>query len=585
MIKNISTICSFCNTGCGMFVRLNGEEAVGILPNTRHPVNEGRLCKRGWNRYQNLRSENRLSHPLVRKGSKLEEVGWDEALQISKEKISYILSRYGPQAIGVVGSPWLTNEDNYRVSLFCRQVLKSNNLDGSYRFSGAAALTALNETWSGALGSLASIQSLRESPAILVLGRESLRDFSPVGARMIQAYQQGSKLILADLVCLRAEHFYNTFLPFPEEQLAQILKEKKDVAEQIPRLLAQPGSAIVFIADQIKTASSLLSLLSFMSQDQADPHPIPMMIPLSRSPNFRGAWDMGIRPNNGGLTLLEMLDLSNVIKGLLVFGDDLLTHLPSFSLMEKLKKLDFLLVADRFLTDTVQIAHGAFPIPLLAESTGTLTNCEGRVQKLRPVLNTGGESRPLSYLLSSLTRKLGSSLPAHSDKEMRKEISLVIPQYQNIHSEPEWDSPQGIVLSTLKHPVIPSIPFETREGPQAPGKYHLFIPNTLYAWSRNQMILESPLLRIEYPEDRMALRMNRQDVRELRIRPGEKIKVCSDHGEAQLAGEIDESLPSRTLVLPMHFSTVIENLAGKRKFDHIANYSYCPDLEVTLKKV
>ncbi len=585
MINNIPTVCSFCNTGCGMFVRMEGEEAVGILPIIRHPVNEGRLCPRGWNRYQNLRSMNRLTHPLTRRGSRLGKTGWDEALQISKEKISSILNLYGPQAIGVIGSPWLTNEDNFRVSLFCRQALKNNNLDGSYRFGGAAALTALNDTWSGALGSLASIQSLKESPAILVIGRESLRDFSPVGAQMIQAYQQGSKLILADPTCLQAEGFFNAFLPYPADKLAHLFKEKKEIAEDLVRLLAQPESAIVFIADQIKTASSLLSLLSVISQDRPDSQAIPMMIPLSRSPNLRGAWDMDIKPKNGGLNLQEMLELPNVIKGLLVFGDDLLNHLPSFAFMEKLKNLEFLLVADRFLTDTVQIADCAFPIPVLAEGTGTLTNCEGRVQQLRPVLSPKEEIRPLSYLLSSLSRKLGINLPAQSDRDVRKEISRAIPHYQTINDESELDSSQGIVLSSLNHPAIPSVPSETREGPQEPGKYRLFIPNTLYAWNRNQMILDSPVLKIEYPEDRKALRMNRQDVRELKLRPGEKIKVCSEHGDAQIGVEIDDTLPPRTLVLPMHFSTVIENLAGKREFDHLTNYSYCPDLSVTLERV
>jgi predicted molibdopterin-dependent oxidoreductase YjgC len=294
---------------------------------------------------------------------------------------------------------------------------------------------------------------------------------------------------------------------------------------------------------------------------------------------------MGIKPEKGGLTLQEMLDLPKVIRGLLIFGDDLLNHLPSFSFMEKLKNLEFLLVADRFLTDTVQIADCAFPIPVLAEGTGTLTNCEGRVQQLRPVLSPKEEIRPLSYLLSSLSRKLGINLPAQSDKNVRREISRDIPHYQTINDESELDSLQGIVLSSLNRPSIPPISSEKGEGPQEAGKYRLFIPNTLYAWNRNQMILDSPVLKIEYPEDRKALRMNRQDVRDLRLRPGEKIKVCSEHGDAQIGVEIDDTLPPRTLVLPMHFSTVIENLAGKREFDHITNYSYCPDLSVTLERV
>jgi predicted molibdopterin-dependent oxidoreductase YjgC len=138
---------------------------------TLHPVSEGRLCHRGWNRFQNLRSLNRLSLPLLRDGSNLKQVAWPEALQKTTEKISQLLSRHGPQSIGVIGSPWLTNEDSYRIARFSRDILGTHHLDGSYRFSGAAALTALDRLFSGSFGSLGSIPAIAHSPAILVIGK------------------------------------------------------------------------------------------------------------------------------------------------------------------------------------------------------------------------------------------------------------------------------------------------------------------------------------------------------------------------------------------------------------------------------
>ena len=216
-----------------MFIRSDGKEAVGCLPMTLHPVSEGRLCHRGWNRFQNLRSFNRLSLPLVREGSNLKEVTWPEAFQKTTEKISELLSRYGPQSIGVIGSPWLTNEDNYRIARFSSDILGTNHLDGSYRFSGASALTALDRLFSGSFGSLGSIPAIAQTPTILVIGKESCRDFSPVGSRLIKAFLQGSTLILADPLCTRKEHFFQYLLPHPIQNLAAAFKDKESLPPEV----------------------------------------------------------------------------------------------------------------------------------------------------------------------------------------------------------------------------------------------------------------------------------------------------------------------------------------------------------------
>src|SRR5512136_1558608 len=203
-----------------MFIRSDDKEAIGCLPMTLHPVSEGRLCHRGWNRFQNLRRFNRLSLPLIREGSNLKEVTWPEALQKTTEKISELLSRYGTQSLGIIGSPWLTNEDNYRIARFSRDIVGTNHLDGSYRFSGASALSALSRLFSESFGSLGSIPAIEQTPTILVIGKESCRDFSPIGSRIIKAFLHGSTVILADPLCTRKEHFFKYLLPHPVQSLA-----------------------------------------------------------------------------------------------------------------------------------------------------------------------------------------------------------------------------------------------------------------------------------------------------------------------------------------------------------------------------
>jgi predicted molibdopterin-dependent oxidoreductase YjgC len=294
---------------------------------------------------------------------------------------------------------------------------------------------------------------------------------------------------------------------------------------------------------------------------------------------------MGVKSLAGGLNLQEMLDAGSQIKGLLIFADDLVNHLPLPSMIERLKGLEFLLVADRFVTETTRIAHYILPLPLLAESEGTLTNCEGRVQKIRPALKPKGESRNLREVLTLLSEALGNRLPASSDAEVRKEIGMTIPGYQRITNDSDLDSASGTLLPRPAKIVSPPQSLETARGVKEGAPYVLFIPNTLYAWNRNQMILESPVLNIEYPADRLALRMCSKDARELKVRMGEKVRIKSERGEAQIEVEPDENLPQRTLVLPSHFISIVAPLTGNGELDSGTRSRYYPDVPVTLEKL
>jgi predicted molibdopterin-dependent oxidoreductase YjgC len=584
VVKNTPTICSFCNNGCGMFIRSDGKEAIGVLPITHHPVSEGRLCHRGWNRFQNLRSFNRLSLPLVREDSHLKEVPWPVALQKTREKISELLSLHGPQSIGVIGSSWLTNEDNYRIALFSRNILETANLDGSYRFSGASALAALTELFPGPFGSLGSIPALGESRNILVIGKESHRDFSPVGSRLIKAFLHGSTIILADPSCARKEHFFKYLLPYPVESLPSLFQDKKSLPPDVSEHLFQPGLALIFIADQVDSASSLVSLLQSLSQRSPTKNDLPLMLPLSRSPNLKGAWDMGIRPGDGGLTLPEMLDGESMVKGLIIFGDDLLSHLPSSSMIRRFRSFEFILVADRFFTETARMAHCVLPIPLLAETEGTMTNSEGRVQKLRPFLGPQKESRSVAEVLRDVSRRLGKDFPVFLEPEVRNEISKNISPYEKVASESELEGVGGILLPASNGQLPRELSVALEQASEE-NKYRLLVPNTLYAWNRNQMILESPVLKIEYPSDRPAVRMNPVDAKELKIRMGEKVKIRSDRGEALAPVEVDENIPSKVLMLPSHLIEVVESLAGKGELDATTRTLFFPNLSVTVEKI
>jgi NADH-quinone oxidoreductase subunit G len=105
-----------------------------------------------------------------------------------------------------------------------------------------------------------------------------------------------------------------------------------------------------------------------------------------RSPNFRGARDMGVSSNGGYDGLLGKLSAGQFSAAYIV-GEDLLGSAPEpDKLRNALAKLPFLVVQDTRMTETAKLAHVVLPSTHFGEKEGTYTNRRGRVQKLNAAL-------------------------------------------------------------------------------------------------------------------------------------------------------------------------------------------------------
>jgi NADH-quinone oxidoreductase subunit G len=103
-----------------------------------------------------------------------------------------------------------------------------------------------------------------------------------------------------------------------------------------------------------------------------------------RSPNFRGARDMGMNSYAGFEFLTQEL-LGGYFSGAYVVGEDLLSA-DGDKLRSALQKLSFLVVQDIRMTETAKLAHIVLPATHFGEKEGTYTNRKGRVQKLNAAL-------------------------------------------------------------------------------------------------------------------------------------------------------------------------------------------------------
>jgi formate dehydrogenase major subunit len=57
------------------------------------------------------------------------EVDWDAALDIAGRKLAEARDIHGADSVGVLTSAKLTNEENYLVNKFARQVIGTNSID------------------------------------------------------------------------------------------------------------------------------------------------------------------------------------------------------------------------------------------------------------------------------------------------------------------------------------------------------------------------------------------------------------------------------------------------------------------------
>ena len=115
-------------------------------------------------------------------------------------------------------------------------------------------------------------------------------------------------------------------------------------------------------------------------------------------------------PGKSAYELIESAGEPNGIRTLLVVGSNPAVSAPNATnVAGRLERLDFLAVADFFLSETAAEADVVFPSAQWAEEDGTVTNLEGRVIRRRSALHPPGQARTDIDLLCGLARALGKS--------------------------------------------------------------------------------------------------------------------------------------------------------------------------------
>lgn len=139
-----------------------------------------------------------------------------------------------------------------------------------------------------------------------------------------------------------------------------------------------------------------------------------------------------------GMTKITALELAgSQIHAMLINGENTVVTDPDRHHCEKaLKSLEHLVVIDIFLTETGKMADVVLPATAFAETDGTCTNTERRVQRLRAAVPPMGQAKPDWWVVSQIAQRLDfPGFTFDSAKDVFNELCDLSPIYQGL----DWD--------------------------------------------------------------------------------------------------------------------------------------------------
>jgi NADH-quinone oxidoreductase subunit G len=442
LTQTIST-CTYCSDGCQMSLGSRGGELMRVVARDRYVngLNGEFLCIKGRFGHPFVNHEERIRTPLIRykKGGKLIPATWDEAIRHVAQKLDAVVDEHGRNALGVVGSPRITNEANYLLRKFATELVGTNN----YTCTDSHSLKPFFDN----LGtSLATHRDIRYAKTILIIGGEP-EELQPLtGKQVRQAVRNGgARLIVINRTPIRLVEQASQFIhirPGAEEAAVLALANNSNDALTAQKLGIQAnelqtlretiaetqGDLVIMFAGELSAAAqAVVAQLPYALR--ADGRRV-LLHPLPLYNNSIGAHDMGLM--NGAMSATQMLaGAGGPIRAIYLAGSFLPAQLQGHE--DALSKLDFLVVQELFETATTVFADVVLPAASFAEIDGTYTNNDGFVQRVRQSIPPVHQSRSDWMITAQLALELGMDFKFElSASAVFREIAERIPAYAGL---------------------------------------------------------------------------------------------------------------------------------------------------------
>ena len=315
---------------------------------------------------------------------------------------------------------------------------------------------------------------------------------------------------------------------------------------------------------------------------------------------FEAAWGVGYLPGNPGLTLMEMMDGAHKgdIEVLFIMGENPVISDPDTEhLKEALRRVDFLVVQDIFLTETARYADVVLPAASFAEKEGTFTNTDRRVQRVRKAVEPPGEARDDSWIIARISSRLQYDMGDVSAPRVMEEIASLTPSYAGVsyerlerEGELRWPCPSEDHPGT---PILHVGRFTRGKGRFSPVE---FKPPAELPDEEYPLILTTGRLLTHYHTGTMTRRVkalnelaprnqvwvNPGDAEKLEIQEGQEVGLQSRRGAIRLEVKVTDKVGEGVVFVPFHFGESPANALTNPALDPVAKI---PEFKVAAVRI
>jgi NADH-quinone oxidoreductase subunit G len=572
-IEGAGTVCTGCPAHCNVELTVRDERVMRVLARDHPGVDDGWLCDRGRFGYQAVHSDDRIVEPLVREGTELMPASWEKALAAA----SGALKKAGAKAAALADGE-TTNEEAFLLQRLFREGLGSGDL--ASRPGGELPLDATRALAGPALQ--ASIPDLEFAHAVLVLDVDPI-DSAPVldlrirkGVRRhhVQVAVASARPTALDaqaaavlrhapgageglLVALDAA------LAGDDGTLGGAATAAGSNAQSVRDLAAwlrDAGEDVVIVHGDLTPAGAraLLNLATRLglARDGAG------LLEVPRVPNARGIREAGFAPGHGpgyeavaapgrdARGIAEALASGELSTIWLNYADPVRYH-PDRALWEQaLGTAQSVIAVDTVLTDSIrEHADVVFPGEAYPEKEGTVTNVDGRVQRLRPAIGratsrsgtAGSGVRALWQVIADVASRCGYDLDVLTGAMASAQLFAAVPFYAGLSLDElggrgiRWPevNPQGSAWEPA-HVDVPPAAAAARDGSLRLGTYR-----SLWA---DKTVDASPLL--HFMRARQVVELSPDDARALGIREGDRVEVGDNGTRVKGAVKLRAAVPA-----------------------------------------
>lgn len=376
-LQEAPSVCPHCSLGCATVPGGRYRELQRIRSGVNEKVNGFFICDRG--RF----GSSYVNHPQRPRQARSKEqlLSVDDALAQLDVQARRLIAEHGPEAVLLLGSNRASLEANWLLQrwgqeLDCRAPLLSAHIP-RHQAAQVAAFDLADR--------LVSLEKVRQSDLVVVLGVDPLAEAPMLAVALRQAVRNNGRVLVYDPrpVELPCEFEHQAVAPL---QLRALLEQGKGPdSEQLRDLLVKAERPVLVAGGDLLGAGGLLQLRKLAIEVSNQTRPCKIH-PILGGPNSFGSALLSLPEQDDLLTRLE----SGRVKMLVCLETDPLLEAPEGERFgNALAKLDELVVFD-YLPTPLSV-HASLFIPSTAplETAGSFVNNEGRPQLFSAVIEPG----------------------------------------------------------------------------------------------------------------------------------------------------------------------------------------------------